>query len=142
MIQLRSFHVSDLLLFEPRDPHDMESLIKHAVRLEGPAYTAIKDGKVVGAAGVALLWPGVGEAWTVFGKDICRCQVFLNRTVKRVIEASIRALNLHRLHTMVRADSNRDINWIEYLGFKYEGIKRGYGPGQEDFLEYVMLTRR
>ena len=99
--------------------------IRLRVDASGPAYTGLVDGKVAGFAGVILMWPGVGEGW-ILGSDLFK-------------ENKLWFMNTHQIHrvqtTVLHGHTNL-IRLVEFLGMKFEGRLRGYGPQGEDYLMY------
>ena len=111
------------------------------VRRLGPAYTGLVGDRVLGCAGITRCWPGVGEAWTVFSEEVCHHPLWLQKTVRSVIHASMVGMGLHRLQAVARAESARNCKWLESLGFQWEGPMPKFGPDGADYVRYGMVRR-
>ena len=103
---------------------------------QGPSYTGMIDGEIMGCAGVFLHWPGMGEAW-VFGSPLIeRFKLSFHRVVKKTLNAIQTNLRLHRIQCVVHADYTRSQKWVERLGFIEEGLLNKYGPDQASYYMY------
>jgi len=111
------------------------------INANGAAWTCrrLADGKILACAGVRILWPGCGEAWSIFCDEIVSYKrdalvVTLNY-FWRVIED----FKLRRVQAYVRADVPVAINFVEHLGFKREGLLRKFGLDGEDQYIYAVI---
>lgn len=100
----------------------------------GPAWSVCMDGRPVGCGGVVLLWRGVGEAWSLSAPGLGGSALVLHRIVAQRLRAAEREHGLHRIQTSVQIDNRQGRRWVAALGFREEGIMRGYGPLGDDFL--------
>ena len=141
--EIRPFKAEDLLAFEPRDYEGMSlhERVLMGVKKEkaGPAFTGVVDGKIIGCAGVGLMWDGVGEAWAVLSHDIELHRLWFHRTARRGLVMLMAAMNLHRLQASVRIDIERNCRWLEAFGFVREGIMHGYAPDKTDCVRYALV---
>ena len=114
--------------------------IRIKVGAVGPAYTGLVDGKVAGFAGVMLMWPGVGEGW-ILGSDLfSEHKLWFARNVKKYMIKIMNTHDLHRVQTTVAHGHTALIRLVEFLGMKFEGRLRNYGPGGEDYLMYGRIN--
>jgi hypothetical protein len=102
----------------------------------GPAYTLLTGDKPIICAGVAILGPGVGEAWALISKHLPDHPLSVYKGVKRVLEAIIDKQHLHRVQAVVKEDDQTSVRWIERLRFVREGILRQFGPDKTDYVIY------
>ena len=100
----------------------------------GPAWTLCLEGRPVGCGGVVLLWPGVGEAWSLSAQGLGRHARALHRIVAERLRAAQAGHGLHRIQASVLADNTPGRRWLACLGFREEGVMRGYGPLGDDFV--------
>lgn len=78
----------------------------------GPAFTACLYGHAIGAAGVSIQKPGVGEAWTIFTPLLKRMfPLTMHKLVKKLLIEHAAALN------EVWAVCRDDGKWLKILGF-------------------------
>ena len=104
-----------------------------AYQLRGAAYSIATDpGEIVGCAGVIELWPGVGEAWTMFTQTALDKPFFIHRQTKRIIWNIIKGSSLHRCQALVPTGDQVKETWIERLGFTWESNMRKAGPDKSD----------
>ena len=139
LLPFKAEHVRGL---PPVEGHTPEGMIEMARRMEawGPALTGIIDGVFIGAAGLGVYWPGVGEAWTLLTPQIKMThKVWLTRTVKKFLNDIIRALDLHRVQIAVRASEDMNNRWAQALGFSNPRMLERYGPDKADFIQYTIL---
>lgn len=135
------FKATHLLSFVNRDT-DMLVYMRDATRKElaGPAYTGVYNDKVIGCAGVMLLWPGVGEAWVALDKDIEKHGLWMTRVIKHIFRDIIVGCRLHRVEAVVLADNDRNLKWIRTLGFGREnGTARQYTSDKKDVVRFEFL---
>ena len=139
MTELRPFHPDDVKPLLGREWYGrlfQDALKSYAT---GPAFTLLRDGYLVGSAGIVLPYPRFGEAWAILNPYYHR-PFTVHRTVKRVMWSLARELNLRRLQMCV--DTAADLRyhkWPIKLGFHQSGILEKYGPKGEDFVLYVLF---
>lgn len=92
----------------------------------------------VAVVGIIQNWPGVAEAWSVASESVRKAPVSYTRQVKRMLSEYESKLKLHRVQMTVRREYVEGIHWAEVLGFRSEGVLRGFGPDRAD---YVMFAR-
>jgi len=103
------------------------------------AKTLVYRHKVLAIIGGDLLWDGVFQVWSVMDDHINELPVAFARCVKKVLNRYIIDLNLHRVQVDVRCGFPKAIKWVNFLGFKYEGIMQKYGPEGADYYRFVRL---
>ncbi len=137
------FEAYHLLKIKDRDGIELDRAdeARQALAKEsaGPAWTAIAGNVYLGAAGIGILWPGVGEAWANLAPEIANHRLWFHRTVKRCFRDLVRAFNLHRVQATVRADSSRNCAWLVALGFVAGPRLRKYGADKSDYLLYAWV---
>lgn len=136
--KLIPYRAEHLLAFETRDVVTKEE-IEWSVKKErwGPAFTAVDGDRILGSAGLILMWPGVGTPWMNLSEDIFKYRLWLHRTVKHFLSDYKRIYNLHRLEAVIIAGDKRNMDWIEALGFKPEpGTAHSYTTDKEDAVRY------
>ena len=84
--------------------------------LNGPAYTALVDGKPVACAGVVEMWPQRGYAWALLDRDAGRHLL----TLTREIRARLDGLGFRRIEIAVDAGFAAGVRWARMLGFTCE----------------------
>lgn len=108
---------------------------------EGPAYTALIDGRVVACAGLQRLWPGVAEGWAIVEAGLGpRAGARLHRAVATGLAIAMRHLPLHRVQITVAADNGRGLRWARALGFEQEGVMRAFTPDARDFARLARVA--
>ena len=138
------FRAEHLLTFVDRD-NDILQTMKFAREKEqgGPAFTAIVNERIIGCAGIIILWPGVGSAWVALSKEIDGYGRWMTRTVKLVIKDTVRAFHLHRIEAVVLSDNKRNLEWIKSLGFTREdSFAYSYTQDKRDVVRFELLPGR
>lgn len=107
----------------------IDSLDPHALARPGAAFTAVENAAVLGCAGVAPLWPGVGQAWAVLSDAMLARPTSLTRATARALDRIIAAEDLRRVQATVRDGHGAGGRWLSFLGFELEGLLVNYGPG-------------
>lgn len=140
MIDLRPMRVDDYVAAAvDRFPYLTPRRQAIALLEGGPAFAGWDGDQLLGVAGVASSWPGVGDAWAILtdagrAKPIAVCR--LVRDSLRLIVASGR---FRRIQADVIAEFDRGCAWVERLGFKPEARLHRYSPDGGDMLRYVLL---
>jgi hypothetical protein len=114
----------------------------YAARLyfeRGPAWTGFLDDTLLGCGGVAILHPGVGEAWMVFTTAGRQHPTWMIRAVARGLLHAIRTKGLVRVQADVVAADLKAHRFCTKLGFAPESLMPLYGPGREDFIRLAMF---
>jgi RimJ/RimL family protein N-acetyltransferase len=134
------FVAEHLLVLAPRDLFD-DTLISEAWRKEreGPAFTAWHDDKPIACAGVMILRPGVGYAWTVLGHDFHKHRIYCTRTIRNALRDIIKGCNLHRVEANVLEDQHAYRKWIELFGFEPEGVAHDYTSDRRNIVRYEWI---
>jgi len=78
----------------------------------GPAFSGCLYGRAIGAGGVSIQQPGIGEAWTLLTPLIRLCPLALHRAVKSHLVKIVADLD------EVWAVCSHDEKWLHKLGFK------------------------
>lgn len=101
----------------------------------GPCYAGFLEGKLLGVAGICILWPGVGEAWAVPTDWGRRHAGAYHRAVRDGYRQIVAEQALRRVHAWVDAEFWAGIRWAMALGFRVETPRlRQYGPDGHDFV--------
>jgi hypothetical protein len=116
VIAFRARHVLDI---KPDADSRMMALAQIAEQ-SGPAWSGFLYGVAIGAGGVSIQRPGIGEAWTIFNPRIKAFPLFLHRTIKSHLESI--APNLEEVWATCKDDGE----WLVKLGFhETKDVPRG-----------------
>jgi len=113
-------------------------VFSNSLRTRGPAFSAFHDGELFAIAGVNVLWKGVGEAWAMFGTSFMQHGFFIHRTTIRFINRLSDDLKLERLQAVVMKGHYAGIQWVNRLGFSFEGEMEKYFNGKT-YLRYAKI---
>ncbi len=83
----------------------------------GPAYTGLLDGKIIGAAGIRMVRPGVGDVWSVFSTEMPAVRLSAFKCLKRMLGILIAEFEFTRLRTDSRVGFEQSQRLLEHLGF-------------------------
>lgn len=138
---VRPFRPDDAAQFVNRDGFQCTEAHMLAQSQSGPAFTAELDGQPVAAAGIVILWPGLGLAWMVINETALLPPVWLTRTVKRFLADLVQRHKLHRLEAVAVQDSLRNQRWLEAMGFTREqhGVARRYLADARAVIRYERI---
>ena len=98
------------------------------------SYIFLEGSEPIGAFGLVVLWPGVGECWLMSTEKLERRPIFMIKTFKRLTDEVLKN-GLHRVQILVH-DTEPLNKWARTLGFHKEGVLRKYGINQEDSAIY------
>lgn len=123
--------------FEPEDVAgwgdiDRAQLLRDRSEL---AYTIRHDGEVLICAGVADLGHGRGLLWSFVSDAGRRHGHIVHRAALRFISM----LTFRRLEATCLAGVAHAAEWLERLGFSYEGTMRAWGPDGSDHDLYARV---
>ncbi len=137
---VRAFQPADVLAVLNRDGRQVpDSALIEQANL-GPAFTFTVDDVPLACAGVVILWPGVGSAWTMISQPMLDYPLWLTRTVRRMLYQIIEQHDLHRVETVALMDSVANQRWLEALGFVREGgIAHGYLSDKRSAMRFELV---
>jgi hypothetical protein len=135
MVELRRFRVEDYFEIERRK-FDMLTFLNFpnpkeiASRLNtGPAYTIVNSKNIIASGGIMPLWKGTGEGWVVSSNLVPEHGMFFAKTVLRMMKEY--EPEFERIQTTVDAEHKVSLRWVEWMGFKNEGLMRKYIGGRD-----------
>jgi RimJ/RimL family protein N-acetyltransferase len=105
----------------------------------GPAYSGIEDGKVIGSAGLMILWPGVAQAWILFSTDVENMKKFVYEIVSKYLVTIFCEHELRRVQAHCKADHPMAVKFLEQMGFTRECLMRKYGIDGSDHYLYSFV---
>ncbi len=106
-----------------------------ALEQAGNAFTAIKDGRVLGCAGVERVWPDRGIAWSLLGAISPSEMLAVHRRVAGFLDDQA----LRRIEMTVDAAHAPGHRWARMLGFQFEGTLRAFTPDGRDCALYARI---
>jgi hypothetical protein len=103
------------------------------------SYTWTLNEEPIAAAGIQVLWEGVGRAWAIFTPAVLGHGITLARDVKMCLESIESERSLHRIEMDILIDEYSHQRFAQWLGFQKESVMVGYGPspGKNDYFRYV-----
>ena len=104
--------------------------------LAGLSFTLLHNNNPLCSGGIVPLWNGVAEGWVISSKRILSNKIKSSRLIKERTDLLCANNKIWRLQTAVKADFKIGLRFAEFLGFKNEGLMRGYGPDKTDY--YLM----
>jgi len=109
-IQIIPFRARHVLDIKP-DAGPRMLWMAQSAEQSGPAWTAMLYGQAIGAGGVSIQRPGIGEAWTLFSPRIKRYPLFMHRFCKQFTDDAIKTLD--EIYTVCSGDDR----WLRALCF-------------------------
>jgi hypothetical protein len=109
-----------------------------SLQVNGPAYSGFYGDEVVLIAGVNVLWQGMGEAWAMLGVKAHEHGMFCHRNTIKYLNSIQKDFKLQRIQAVVLKKHYAGIEWVDRLGFSYEGTMEAYFNG-EDYLRYAKI---
>jgi len=111
---------------------------KNSLQANGPAFSAFADDELFIIGGINILWPGVGEAWAMLGTSYKKHGLFIHRNTVKYLANIVDTLKLRRVQAVVLASHWAGMEWVDRLGFEYEGEMKAYFQG-ETYLRYSKI---
>lgn len=135
-IPFKAEHLTELAL-QPSQTYLSEYAQAEGPNLEKhPSYTAIIDGKVMGAAGVIEQWSGRGTAWALIGDTGPKDFISIHRAVLRFLDVCY----LKRVELTADCDFPAAHRWARMLGFNLECERMvAYAPSGKDCSLYARI---
>ncbi len=137
IIPFRARHVKEI---EPQADDAMMALAQLAQNSPGDAFTACYLGQPIGAAGIILTAPNMGDAWALLSPLLKSFPLYLHREAKTRIEHAIQKYQLRRVQAFIDARHLAHVLWIRRLGFQYEGTARAVADDGSDRHMYSRIT--
>lgn len=106
-----------------------------ALKATGPCFTGVKDGRILGCAGVVKQWENRAVAWSLLAGDIGNDFISIHKAVSRFLDMC----EFNRVEAYVDADFEQGHRWIRMLGFTPEGRMRQFNPNGSDAVMYARL---
>lgn len=97
------------------------------------AHTIRVGGRTVALVGMTFFHPDRAETWGVLSKDCTEEFLAIHKVVRKYLSGWAGT----RLESVVEVGFEPGHRWAQALGFKYEGLMRGYLPGGKDAIMYV-----
>jgi RimJ/RimL family protein N-acetyltransferase len=101
-------------------------------------FTILENDRPIAIVGYTLVWESVAEVWSILDDSICQMPVAFARKMKRLLNHATDVMALKRLQMNVRASDPVSKRFVEFLGFKKEGLMSKYGP---DLVDYYLYGR-
>ena len=101
--------------------------------VSGMAFTLLCNSEPIVSGGIYPLWNGVCEGWVISSKKIFSIKTRAARLIRKRTDLLCANNNVWRLQTTVKANFKIGLRFAEFLGFKNEGLMRGYGPDKSDY---------
>lgn len=93
----------------------------------------VADEKVIGAIGLSVAWPGVGQVWGLVGKDFPKFKLACTKIIRQFLNTVIRQFGLRWLLGYVEATRGSALVYATLFGFKVRTLFVRFGPNQENF---------
>lgn len=136
-IYIREFQESDALsldgMLEPGVlGHPMHAKWAAEYKANGPCFTGVRNGNVIGCGGIMILWPGVGEAWANLAPAVRHSPKDVLYCLRKGLEIITSAYDLKRVQAYATPSFPESVRLLKHLGFVEEGVLRCYWEGGID----------
>jgi RimJ/RimL family protein N-acetyltransferase len=103
----------------------------------GDTFSGEIKGRILGVAGIAPVWPGVGEAFTFLSPELLQKYKWsMHRAVSRYFEQIVAKHKYHRVQCVVMLGHVAARRWAEAFGFKFEGVMPLYTQDKQTMIRY------
>ena len=104
---------------------------------KGHSHTVMQDGEIVNVTGCIIAWKGVADVYLIGSDKIEEHKIFVARSVMTALYMVEQAFKLHRVQATVKEDYTSARKWMEWMGFKNEGILKNFSPERENYVMYA-----
>ena len=146
-MKLVGFQFEHLELFDWRpDEQKMYNVGSEFVNMiismneNGECYTAMHDGRILVIGGIIRQSQKTGYAFTLFSRHAEIYPVAAARLVKRMFDQMRQSMGLHRITTFNLEDQDMHHRWVEWLGFRFEGVIEKYDDEGGNYYQYGLVT--
>lgn len=125
-------------IFALRWDNDERAFTEDVMRFAGDMTWAWwRDGVPIALQGAWPMRPGVWSCWAFGTEQWPRVVLSMTKHSRRFIIPALLRARFHRAEAVALAAHTDSRRWIEALGAREEGIRRGFGRHGEDFVCYV-----
>jgi hypothetical protein len=96
------------------------------------------DDEVVFIVGVNQLWPKVYEAWLFVSTKFYKLKLSSIKLIKTLLYDLKVSIGFNRVQADIRADITKNIDFIKFFGFNFEGRMLKYGLDGETYLRFAI----
>ena len=144
-IKVVPFHVEHVKLMDVRQ-HELQGIFKSKdidIRLEAlqqlsTAGTIIYDGRILGVMGYVEMWRGTCEVYVLPSEYIKEYGLVFARIIKSNLKMLREVQKFHRIQ-VTAVDDDKHKRWLEWLGFKCEGVLKKYSINQQDYKMWAII---
>lgn len=119
----------------------LDPLHKEMLALNGineMSFALTHENNVLACCGILQYWEGVGESWIELA-DGAEKYSALPGAVRDILNETQDLYCLHRVVSTVRADNPKDIRFVQWLGYEWEGLMRKHGVDGSDYHLYARV---
>jgi RimJ/RimL family protein N-acetyltransferase len=119
-------------------PFDPEAMAIQLAAAAGPRWALVQaDGAPLVIGGFSYLRPGVWQDWLIGTPSAWETHWrAISKHCRRVIDRMLET-EAHRIQCISLADRTRAHAWYRVLGYRQEGLLRGYGANGEDAIMFA-----
>lgn len=138
-MKIRAYELGDEK-YIPAQANDWHRDIMAGLAAIGQTLTVEHACQVVVVMGMAKLWPGVADCWSLVHPSSGVPARQLVRLVKESLETYAQVEELRRANAT--ASDEKQLKWMHLLGFEQEFVMRQGGPQGEDLVGMVKWFNR
>ena len=138
MVKFRPWHLKMLTLRPEDGEPDLDSL-GDIFFGGGPAYTCVNKTDILFCAGIVLIMPGVGEAWSFCDIAVRKHPRDVLHYQKKYLLKEMEIRKLHRVQAHCLTSWKTAYRFLERIGFQCEGLIRKYDPEGRDYYLYSLI---
>ena len=117
---------------------DIQTRLMAVARATLASETFLLDGRIIFAAGLIQICPGVLESWIVPSIYVPEYPCWFVKKVKTQLEVCAETFQCHRIQTASLEDDFHT-RWMQAIGFTKEGVLRQYNHLKQDYAMYSRI---
>lgn len=106
-----------------------------------PSVAAFDGRQLVAVGGLIPTWPGRVQIWMAAAAGVRPRHYYQTMGAARFLVDLAHSRGNARVEAYVRDDMAVAHNWIERMGFEFEGLMRSFGQAGEDFRMYAHIEK-
>ena len=142
-LNFRDFKTEDLESFIPMEifGDDIKGADLLALGDKVRAFSVFNSDGVIGVLGATWMWGNVANVWGIFSEDIKQYPRAFPVIANTVLNYGFVEWELARAEAHVRFGHASGIRWLEWLGFKREGLMKNYLGLNKDAYLYARYAQ-
>lgn len=126
----------DLQHVQAMEPGQVDLDYGRQVVAHGWAWTAEREGRIIGCGGLMEIWPSTALAWALFAGGIGPAMVAMTRQARWALQQH----RWPRVEALVACSFPAGLEWACLIGMHQSAVIRRWGPNGQDHVLFEYLA--